>query len=166
RCGKLKDIEHGSYRMVTSNGQRLARFSCDSGYTLHGVATLACNRRRWIDPVPLCYAKTCEPLMPRPNVLFDPVPGGGLLQALRCYPGYIFFGSRTVFCDGQQWNASFPICKARYYDLPDTCTFENGDCHWGQDPENMFRWYRHSGETSTVGTGPSRDHTGLSDSAD
>ncbi|XP_022658155.1 uncharacterized protein LOC111249076 isoform X4 [Varroa destructor] len=162
RCGRLKSIANGSHTYINRNGKKLARFSCDPGYELDGGrATVACNGRKWIDPIPFCYAKTCEPLALHPNLMYELKTPGGLLQALRCYPGYTFKGSTTIFCDGHQWNASSPFCRARFYDLPYTCTFENNDCYWDQDPQATFRWLKHSGSTPTPGTGPNKDHTGI-----
>ena len=39
------------------------------------------------------------------------------------------------------------------------CTFESGTCIWSQSTNDDFDWTRSAGQTSTVGTGPSRDHT-------
>ncbi|XP_067863191.1 MAM and LDL-receptor class A domain-containing protein 1 [Heptranchias perlo] len=39
------------------------------------------------------------------------------------------------------------------------CNFENGLCNWQQAKENDFDWTRNKGQTSTLNTGPSKDHT-------
>ncbi|XP_038652380.1 MAM and LDL-receptor class A domain-containing protein 1 [Scyliorhinus canicula] len=39
------------------------------------------------------------------------------------------------------------------------CNFENGPCNWQQAKGDDFDWTRHKGQTSTVNTGPSKDHT-------
>ncbi|CAD7679155.1 unnamed protein product [Nyctereutes procyonoides] len=39
------------------------------------------------------------------------------------------------------------------------CNFENGICNWEQDTEDDFDWTRKHGPTSTLNTGPMKDHT-------
>ncbi|XP_052012808.1 MAM and LDL-receptor class A domain-containing protein 1 [Apodemus sylvaticus] len=39
------------------------------------------------------------------------------------------------------------------------CDFENGLCNWEQSTEDDFNWTRHQGPTSTMNTGPMKDHT-------
>uniref|UniRef100_UPI00398F495B MAM and LDL-receptor class A domain-containing protein 1-like n=1 Tax=Pristiophorus japonicus TaxID=55135 RepID=UPI00398F495B len=39
------------------------------------------------------------------------------------------------------------------------CNFENGSCNWQQAKGDDFDWTRNKGQTSTVNTGPSKDHT-------
>uniref|UniRef100_A0A286XQ85 MAM and LDL receptor class A domain containing 1 n=1 Tax=Cavia porcellus TaxID=10141 RepID=A0A286XQ85_CAVPO len=39
------------------------------------------------------------------------------------------------------------------------CNFENGICNWEQDTEDIFDWTRIQGPTSTINTGPMKDHT-------
>uniref|UniRef100_A0A4X2LXR5 MAM and LDL receptor class A domain containing 1 n=1 Tax=Vombatus ursinus TaxID=29139 RepID=A0A4X2LXR5_VOMUR len=39
------------------------------------------------------------------------------------------------------------------------CDFENGLCNWEQDEEDDFDWTRNQGSTSTLNTGPMKDHT-------
>ncbi|XP_077010524.1 MAM and LDL-receptor class A domain-containing protein 1 isoform X2 [Tamandua tetradactyla] len=39
------------------------------------------------------------------------------------------------------------------------CDFENGLCNWEQDEEDDFDWTRMQGPTSTLHTGPLKDHT-------
>ena len=39
------------------------------------------------------------------------------------------------------------------------CTFERGTCFWSQSTIDDFDWSRAAGQTGTIGTGPSHDHT-------
>lgn len=39
------------------------------------------------------------------------------------------------------------------------CTFEKDFCNWNNSKEDDFNWSRQSGGTSSVGTGPTSDHT-------
>ncbi|XP_031229155.1 MAM and LDL-receptor class A domain-containing protein 1 [Mastomys coucha] len=39
------------------------------------------------------------------------------------------------------------------------CDFENGICNWEQSIEDDFNWTRYQGPTSTMNTGPMKDHT-------
>uniref|UniRef100_A0A8D0L2N4 MAM and LDL receptor class A domain containing 1 n=1 Tax=Sphenodon punctatus TaxID=8508 RepID=A0A8D0L2N4_SPHPU len=39
------------------------------------------------------------------------------------------------------------------------CNFENGLCKWQQDTDDDFDWTRNQGPTSTLNTGPMKDHT-------
>ncbi|XP_069770768.1 MAM and LDL-receptor class A domain-containing protein 1 [Narcine bancroftii] len=39
------------------------------------------------------------------------------------------------------------------------CNFENGFCNWQQAKDDDFDWTRNMGQTSTLNSGPSKDHT-------
>lgn len=39
------------------------------------------------------------------------------------------------------------------------CGFESGICNWEQSSEDDFDWTRYQGPTSTLNTGPMKDHT-------
>lgn len=39
------------------------------------------------------------------------------------------------------------------------CNFELGLCNWEQDMDDDFNWTRRQGPTSTLNTGPMKDHT-------
>lgn len=81
-------------------------------------------------------------------------------------------------CTSSQYRCGTGICisKSRLCDISDDCgdysdekncsgvgyrkcTFEQGFCFFRQDHGDDFDWTRHAGQTSTVATGPSRDHT-------
>lgn len=39
------------------------------------------------------------------------------------------------------------------------CNFENDLCQWQQQTDDEFNWTRRKGQTPSIYTGPSRDHT-------
>ena len=43
---------------------------------------------------------------------------------------------------------------------PGDCDFELGTCLWGNEDGDDFDWTRHTGKTSSSGTGPLTDHSG------
>lgn len=45
--------------------------------------------------------------------------------------------------------------------MPETarCNFEKGWCGWSNAPNRALKWILHQGSTTTLGTGPSYDHT-------
>ena len=42
-----------------------------------------------------------------------------------------------------------------------SCDFDSGTCGFVQSRSDAFDWKRTHGRTSTLGTGPTQDHTGL-----
>lgn len=51
----IPKLENGRVRM-RSNGRSI-RYSCNSGYMIHGQRVSLCSHRRWEDPVPLCISR-------------------------------------------------------------------------------------------------------------
>ena len=46
---------------------------------------------------------------------------------------------------------------------PARCTFKKGFCHYGNDYDDQFDWSIATAGTASFGTGPSIDHTTLTD---
>ncbi|XP_078687161.1 uncharacterized protein LOC144919463 isoform X16 [Branchiostoma floridae x Branchiostoma belcheri] len=91
-------------------------FTCNSGYTLNGVATSTCQAdRTWSDPVPTCPRIQCPVLTALTN--------GGLSTTARtyqtvvtftCNSGYVLNGFPTTTCQaGGTWSNSVPTCTPR-----------------------------------------------------
>jgi hypothetical protein len=81
-------------------------------------------------------------------------------------------------CTSSQFRCNTGICisKSQLCDISDDCgdrsdekncsglhyhkcTFEQGFCFFSQDQTDDFDWTRHAGQTNSLATGPSRDHT-------
>lgn len=92
--------------------------------------------------------------------------------------GYPGISQTTCYRKGCCWDGSVPNVPHCFYGptvptpfpttpVPPTtrppsiydCTFEGGWCNWNNSKEDDFNWYRQSGGTSSVGTGPTFDHT-------
>jgi len=62
RCRPVRDVQNGSWELVTSlSGRRayrpgsIVRYSCDQGYTLYGVVERICQSNgTWTDSAPIC----------------------------------------------------------------------------------------------------------------
>jgi len=52
------------------------------------------------------------------------------------------------------------LCFDSRSSLAISCNFDVSSCGFAQDKYDKFDWTRNKGSTSSVGTGPSADHTG------
>ncbi|XP_078666423.1 uncharacterized protein LOC144908582 isoform X2 [Branchiostoma floridae x Branchiostoma belcheri] len=92
-------------------------FTCNSGYTLNGVATPTCQADgTWSNPVPTCAPILCPPrTAPANGVVF---PTGPVIYEegveFSCDQGYVLNGAATATCtaDGA-WSHPVPTCSRR-----------------------------------------------------
>ncbi|KAI8485001.1 hypothetical protein Bbelb_372470 [Branchiostoma belcheri] len=89
-------------------------FTCDSGYTLNGVATLTCQADgTWSNPVPTCQAVQCPARAAPANGAVSPTgavsyPNG---VTFTCNPGYTLNGAATPTCQADTtWSNPVPSC--------------------------------------------------------
>ncbi|XP_019627140.1 PREDICTED: CUB and sushi domain-containing protein 3-like, partial [Branchiostoma belcheri] len=92
-------------------------FTCDSGYTLNGVATLTCQADgTWSNPVPTCQAVQCPARAAPANGAVSPTgavsyPNG---VTFTCNPGYTLNGAATPTCQADTtWSNPVPSCTPR-----------------------------------------------------
>ena len=57
-------------------------------------------------------ANTCYMITPPDSGRFVRAHQGTVLMA-ECNPGYVLVGSRMLYCDGDEWNGTAPICKGK-----------------------------------------------------
>ncbi|XP_019626709.1 PREDICTED: sushi, von Willebrand factor type A, EGF and pentraxin domain-containing protein 1-like [Branchiostoma belcheri] len=88
-------------------------FTCNSGYTLSGVATSTCQAdRTWSDPVPTCPPRQCPPLTAPTNGVLSTTSTSYLtVVGFTCNSGYVRTGAATATCqDDGTWSGSVPTC--------------------------------------------------------
>ncbi|XP_069693713.1 uncharacterized protein [Periplaneta americana] len=139
---------------------RTARFKCNPTFQLLGERYTTCMRGKW-ESLPLCVKSGCDALPSLTNGQILESYRGAVVKFL-CNPGYALYGSSLIYCDGDNWNATTPQCKASEKMAQTWCDFESQDlCGWTQDPHHNFDWSRQNFQTPSgnVGTGPSFDHT-------
>eukprot|EP00117_Sycon_ciliatum_P042503 scpid2178/ scgid30914/ MAM and LDL-receptor class A domain-containing protein C10orf112 len=79
-----------------------------------------------------------------------------------CLPGQWYCYKSTLCIDSRQVCDFNHDCANSTEDedsCSKSCNFDTGECNWKNAIFRDFLWYRHSGNTSTPGTGPSVDHT-------
>ncbi|XP_012230101.2 uncharacterized protein [Linepithema humile] len=158
RCPTVR-LNNGKIR-IRARG-RVIRFNCNEGFTLVGNKYSTCVRGQWDTPIPVCVNAEC-PELSVPAHSFKVTKVSGAIVMFFCEPGYTLVGNSEIYCNGQHWNASTPICRDSNSSAPTKCDFEEPDlCWWEQDPQHDFDWRRHNFETPSlhIGTGPTHDHT-------
>ncbi|XP_048396135.2 uncharacterized protein LOC125456777 [Stegostoma tigrinum] len=100
-----------------SNGRQFFRyggiyviFFCNPGFKRHGFPTSSCVSGRWTRAPPVCVASGCPDIgtiLHGSSTLYD----SGSIVRFVCDSGFTLLGSRTLYCDGSNWNGTKPICK-------------------------------------------------------
>ncbi|XP_061724496.1 MAM and LDL-receptor class A domain-containing protein 2-like [Cydia pomonella] len=150
------EIAHGTARLKQRG--RMARYECLSGYQLVGDKYATCLGGRWDMPKPVCVRGGC-PMPKIDHAIILPTHRNAWLNIF-CLPGYT--GSATLFCDGQKWNGTAPVCVSDPVPVELSCDFETPSlCGWTQDSRHDFDWTRINKKTpsSFLFTGPAFDHT-------
>ncbi|KAK6641400.1 hypothetical protein RUM44_013111 [Polyplax serrata] len=107
-CPLLR-LEHGRIRYKFRG--RNVRFNCMRGYQLVGAKYASCMNGKWDANVPICVRHGCiVPSTTRVNGQFIESYRGAVVKII-CNPGYNLFGSPSVYCNGYEWNETFPVCK-------------------------------------------------------
>ncbi|KAH8352668.1 hypothetical protein KR084_005593 [Drosophila pseudotakahashii] len=157
RCERSLSLDHGQ---VNYRARNVVRFRCNRGYSLQGVLMQTCDRNGHLrGEKPFCARRGCEQ---------HDVPENGQIEKtsmraeIMCRDGYVLVGSRTAFCDGEEWNTQLGSCLLSNHTGDHSCDFESEDlCGW--EPESNFRqpWRRVSAvsEFHSLATGPHHDHT-------
>ncbi|KAI1278733.1 E-selectin [Halotydeus destructor] len=94
-------------------------FTCNTGFSLSGQATLTCGQAgTWSGQAPVCIATGCPAQNPPANgqISGQCIPGiANQVCIFNCFPGYRISGNRELTCQGGQWNGAPPTC------VPDGC---------------------------------------------
>ncbi|VVD05996.1 unnamed protein product [Leptidea sinapis] len=149
---------HGRLRMKQRG--KLVRFICLPRYELVGNRYATCRNGEWDVPIPVCVRSGC--IVP---TIDNGIHMGSYDDAwviFFCLPGHKLIGSAVLFCDGNKWNASAPMCIDSTAPPKLSCDFEDTNlCGWTQDEFHDFDWIRLNRKTpsSFLATGPSYDHT-------
>ncbi|XP_017015090.2 uncharacterized protein Sr-CI [Drosophila takahashii] len=157
RCERSLDLDHGQ---VNFRARNVVRFRCNRGYSLQGVLMKTCDRSgRLRGEKPFCARRGCEEHDVPEN---GQIERNSLRAEIMCRDGYVLVGSRTAFCDGEEWNTQLGSCLRSNHTGDHSCDFETEDqCGW--EAEQNFRqpWRRVSAvsEFHSLATGPHHDHT-------
>ncbi|XP_078666609.1 CUB and sushi domain-containing protein 3-like isoform X3 [Branchiostoma floridae x Branchiostoma belcheri] len=87
-------------------------FTCNSGYTLNGVATPTCQADgRWSHPVPTCTQVQCPPLTaPANGALSTTATSYNTVVTFTCNTGYVLNGATSTTCQVGTWSNPVPTC--------------------------------------------------------
>ncbi|RZB40022.1 uncharacterized protein BDFB_009419 [Asbolus verrucosus] len=140
---------------------KLARFVCNTGYTLAGDRFSVCVQGEWDSVSPKCVRATCMNAKPPINGLIYPSLGGAVLN-FYCKSHHQLRGPSITYCDGTRWDNPLPSCLPTNSTTPLSCDFERDDlCGWNHDLNHDFDWTRlnYATPSGSIGTGPAHDHT-------
>ncbi|EDV56362.1 uncharacterized protein LOC6546879 [Drosophila erecta] len=156
-CEGSLDLENGRFFTRSNN---LVIFQCNRGFVLQGNSIHTCDRDgRLREKKPFCARRGCE----KPE---DPTNGYVLDNPVKaeivCLDGFVLYGSRTAFCDGEKWSTELGACRRSNHTMDHSCDFESEDqCGWSAEETNWLPWKRISAVTDFhhPRTGPRYDHT-------
>nr|AAW79411.1 SR-CII [Drosophila yakuba] len=156
-CEGSLDLDNGRFFTRSNN---LVIFQCNRGFVLQGNSIHTCDRDgRLREKKPFCARRGCE----KPE---DPTNGYVLDNPLKaeivCLDGFVLYGSRTAFCDGEKWSTQLGACRRSNHTMDHSCDFESEDqCGWSAEETIWLPWKRISAVTDFhhPSTGPRYDHT-------
>ncbi|XP_078682391.1 P-selectin-like [Branchiostoma floridae x Branchiostoma belcheri] len=89
-------------------------FSCNSGFTLNGQATLTCQADgTWSHPVPTCSPRQCPALTAPPFGVLRPIGARSYQDTVtfECDQGYTLNGATSATCQADEtWSNPVPTC--------------------------------------------------------
>ncbi|CAB1327478.1 unnamed protein product [Coregonus sp. 'balchen'] len=107
-CSGFRHLENGitffRYRGL------YVTFTCNPGYKIHGYRTNSCVSGQWSREPPVCVGSGC----PSPGDLthgVTSVTDDGSWVLFSCDAGYRLYGHSLLYCKGQNWNGTKPVCK-------------------------------------------------------
>ncbi|XP_052281318.1 sushi, von Willebrand factor type A, EGF and pentraxin domain-containing protein 1-like [Dreissena polymorpha] len=110
KCASLTSPVGGSFTFGSTGSQTFAMFTCNTGYTIHGVSKIYCSSSGIWEVSPVCTA--CPTLNPPSSGSLSLVSTGYVTFAnYACASGYFLSGTtqRTCLPDGT-WDLTAPTC--------------------------------------------------------
>jgi len=110
----LPQLNNGKVSAVRRSRKSAYKFSCVPGFSLVGPSLVTClGERAWDLPFsPVCLKPGCDDAQIQQ---FEggqaTLSAGGALATFSCDSGANLRGSRSIHCDGHNWNDSLPICS-------------------------------------------------------
>ncbi|XP_036837916.1 uncharacterized protein LOC110495418 isoform X2 [Oncorhynchus mykiss] len=107
-CSSFRHVENG--RTFFRYSGLYVAFTCNPGYKIHGYRTNSCVSGQWTREPPVCVASGC----PSPGDLLQGVTSvteDGAWALFSCDAGYRLYGHSLLYCKGQNWNGTKPVCK-------------------------------------------------------
>ncbi|XP_031677742.1 complement decay-accelerating factor transmembrane isoform-like [Oncorhynchus kisutch] len=107
-CSRFRHMENG--RTFFRYSGLYVAFTCNPGYKIHGYRTNSCVSGQWTREPPVCVASGC----PSPGDLLQGVTSvteDGSWALFSCDAGYRLYGHSLLYCKGQNWNGTKPVCK-------------------------------------------------------
>ncbi|WAQ97856.1 CSMD3-like protein [Mya arenaria] len=118
-CATLNYPTGGSVSMSTDGINTQADYTCNSGYTLNGAATIACRSDgTWNFAAPMC-AKCPDLSDPRSGTVTVSTTGGVTTATYACQTGYYISGNYLLTCQTTgSWDNTSPTCKCNFPSTP------------------------------------------------
>ncbi|XP_071186925.1 uncharacterized protein [Salvelinus alpinus] len=107
-CSSFRHLENG--RTFFRYSGLYVAFTCNPGYKIHGYRTNSCVSGQWSREPPVCVASGCL----SPGDLLQGVTSvteDGSWVHFSCDAGYRLYGHSLLYCKGQNWNGTRPVCK-------------------------------------------------------
>ncbi|XP_029603485.1 uncharacterized protein LOC115188777 isoform X2 [Salmo trutta] len=107
-CSSFRHLENG--RTCCRYSGLYVTFTCNPGYKIHGYRTNSCVSGQWSREPPVCVASGCL----SPGDLLQGVTSvteDGSWVLFSCDAGYRLYGHSLLYCKGQNWNGTKPVCK-------------------------------------------------------
>uniref|UniRef100_A0A8C6X9K8 Sushi domain-containing protein n=1 Tax=Naja naja TaxID=35670 RepID=A0A8C6X9K8_NAJNA len=126
-CKSPPDIQNGvrsNQELMVFKRRMCVKYTCNSGYTLIGDATIHCtDSGTWTFPAPHCEKSQC----PFPPSITNGKHDGLALQKFTsetsvtysCDPGYLLIGKASIFCGPSgNWSLPVPSCAVMHCPAP------------------------------------------------
>lgn len=87
----------------------VARFACNSGYSLVGASAITCSNGEWNRPVPSCFADCVAVESPSRAITVGGSSHGDVMY-FKCLPGFHLIGQGMITCKDGSWSDESPSC--------------------------------------------------------
>ncbi|OXA56998.1 Sushi, von Willebrand factor type A, EGF and pentraxin domain-containing protein 1 [Folsomia candida] len=129
---------------------------------LLGTTIAVCLRDQWSEPPPICVRPGCRRVLAPQNGVTRLSFSGAVADFL-CKDGHVLEGSPVVYCDGQRWNDTEPICApihplttttAAYWEWPQPKPLNDSEIQLSSD-EQLESW-DYNNPSTTIGWSTSK----------
>ncbi|KAG7483184.1 fibulin-2-like isoform X2 [Solea senegalensis] len=131
-CSGLRHLENG--RTFFRYGGLLVIFRCRPGYKLHGYRTNSCVSGHWARDPAVCVGSGCSDPGPLTHGTSS-VNKDGSWSVFSCNSGFRLRGASMLYCKGQTWNSTKPVCKE--FDMMHSLTGSGVTVHKADIPQNL-----------------------------
>ncbi|XP_070069219.1 uncharacterized protein [Drosophila takahashii] len=119
-CYDSINLSNGN--VTLENGR--PKYKCDSEYTLQGSLNDDCLKGLIRGERLFCGKHGCANSTNPPNgIVFN----DGFKAVVKCDEGFVLYGNKVAYCNGNEWNTELGSCKKAHKKLEYSCDFEGED---------------------------------------